>query len=212
MLTFAMIVIAFIILAIPLWFLAYAIFLIKENRKFHYPDVYKRAAIIFGIFLVISAIMYYLPGLYNAPLSTFKTGDEQGVFVNTSTGDTLELTLNKVYIRFKKEPEKNIIGQYYIDQFNPRIEYSMADLYAGDYLSRLLMHFEPVSKKNTDPRITFTYPNQVDNSKSIGKKKNNNRSINPGSHSESFQFDLQGDNLTLTSLSNIKDTGHFRKI
>lgn len=211
MLTFAMIIIAFIILAIPLWFLTYAIFLVRENRKFHYPDVYKRAAIIFGIFLVISAIMVYLPKLYNAPAGTFKTGDEQGVFVNTSTGDTLELTLNTVYIRFKKDPEKNIKGQYYIDQFNPRIDYSMADLYAGDYLSRLLMHFEPISKESVLPRITFTYPNPVDNSKSTGKKKNS-RNINPGSHSESFRFELEGANLTLTSLVNSRDTGHFRKI
>jgi hypothetical protein len=207
-----MLIIAFIILAIPLWFLTYAIFLIKENRKFHYPAVYKRAAFIFGIFLVISAILYYLPKLYNAPVATFKTGDEQGIFVNENTGDTLELTLNSVYIRFKKDPEKNIKGQYYIDQYTPRIEYSMAESYAGDYLSRLLMHFEPVSMENSQPRITFTYPNQIDKNQSSSNKKNKNRNINPGSHSESFRFELKGDNLTLTSLINSRDTGHFRKL
>jgi hypothetical protein len=206
-----MLIIAFIILAIPLWFLSYAIFLLRENRKYHYPAIYKRAAIVFAIFLLVSAVLVYLPALYNEPVEQLKPGYEQGIFVNTTSGDTLELALNNVYLRFKLNPERNTKGQYYIEQINPSINYSMAGLYAGDYLSRLLMHFEPISKESAVPRITFTYPNQVDNSKSSGKKKNT-RNVNPGSHSEIFRFELKGEDLTLTNLYNSRETGHFRKL
>lgn len=103
----------FFVIAIPFFCLAYAIFLIRENKATRYRAVYARAVVFICIFLLIIGGYFYAPALV-ARIERPPDLPVEGRYYNSYYGDTLTLANQQVTIRHRKQPVYDLTGTYII--------------------------------------------------------------------------------------------------
>jgi hypothetical protein len=111
MTTVVAILLMWAVIAIPFSCLAYAIFLVKENSVAKYASVYKRAAIFFGLFLLILFGYFYVPGLM-ARMDRAPEVAVEGRYLNPNVGDTMTIANGVVTVRNGKIAKNNTTGTY----------------------------------------------------------------------------------------------------
>lgn len=201
--TFLGIVILWIAISLPFLFLAHAIFLIRENRKLHYSSVYMRAAVSFGIFLLISFAYYILPSFFKPASVPMPNGKEAGLFVNRRTGDTFELKNNMLSILHGAEDGKPVVaGSYNIYRpqtlLSPNMSAAAFGFTQEPILIRLINHFN--TNAEPDPVLDWNYY-MVDNSKQNAANSRNKRAKNNTPNYKYgravYKIVMEGDNLKL---------------
>ncbi|HRE50075.1 MAG TPA: hypothetical protein PK339_01545 [Flavitalea sp.] len=113
-------ILAWIVIAIPVFFLAYAIFLIKENKIGKYAAVYGRAALMVVLFFVIIGSYVFVPYLMGKAAGPTEYAVE-GTYYSASSGDTLTLSNGKILIRGRIKAD-DITGNFSITGTNSGFE------------------------------------------------------------------------------------------
>lgn len=201
--TFLGIVVLWVAISLPFLFLAHAIFLVRENRKYHYGSVYVKAAISFGIFLLISFAYYILPSFFKPASVDMPNGKEAGLFVNRKTGDTFELKYNSMSIRHGAADGQPVAsGSYSI--YRPVS--GMSTLNAASFgftrepiLLKLINHFN--TNAEPDPVLDWYYQMKDDSKQNTTNSRNKKPKNNYQPYKSGravYKIVLDGTNLKLT--------------
>lgn len=159
------------IIALPFTFLAYAIFLVKENKTGKYRKIYMSAAIYFGLFLLIGFVYYKLPYMMAADVPN-NDHPLDGQYVSESR-DTLILDNGKYQHRYGN-PAKNREGNYYsYEKYKEANEASIPEFFAvltgnkrAIMLRTLTLQYHvvtPPAKKSTTTKGKPTYNTPTNN-------------------------------------------------
>lgn len=201
--TFLGIVLLWIAISLPFLFLAYSIFLVRENRKHKYGSVYVKAAISFGIFLLVCLTYYLLPGFFKPASADLPNGKEQGLFVNRRTKDTIELKFNVMSIRHGADDGQPIASGVY-SIYRPKtnglsVEAANLGLTREPMLLKLVNHFN--TSREPDPVLEWNYTvKDLSKQKITGNKNRRQKTNYPNYRHETVVFNMEfaGNNLKLT--------------
>lgn len=205
--TFLGIVLLWVAISLPFLFLAHAIFLVRENRKFHYSSVYVKAAISFGIFLLICFVYYILPGFFKPASIDMPNGKEAGLFVNRKTGDTFELKYNSMTIRHGAADGQPIAsGSYSV--YRPAT--GLTTLSAASFgftrepiLMKLINHFN--TNAEPDPVLDWYYQMKDDSKQNNTNNRNRKQKNNYQAYKNGraiYKIVIEGNNVKLTPSGN----------
>lgn len=205
-------ILVWILISLPFLFLAYTIFLLRENTKLQYGSVYKRAAIIFVLFAGVVAAYYYIPYMLRPASVPMPDGKEQGTFVNNS-GDTLILNSGTLTL-LHNDPVANGKGTYRIYRpaavQNPTTgSFTFSDAfrnynYQEPYSKKLLDHFSMEKAALQDPVIELSYT-RASASTILNQKKSRKGQTTPQisytNVTENYTIRFSGENMILKGVT-----------
>jgi len=188
------IIFVWLILAIPVFFLAYAIFLVRENKATKYAAIYGRALLMFVLFAAIVGGYIFIPYLMGGSSGSPEYAVE-GVYFEKASGDTINFRNGTMTIR-GKSPANNITGNFSVVQNNGGFQNQFeAGLWA--------LIKEPYYNNNRGRMLTISWVDSSAYKKAIAKTSNKKKPINyadmPKYRSATWQVETKTENELILS-------------
>ncbi len=183
-------VLAWLVVAIPVFFLAYSIFLFKENKTTKYAAIYGRATMMFILFAAIVGAYVFVPffiGKASAPAEYAV----EGVYYDRAAGDTISFRNGTITIN-GKSAHNNIIGNFSVTKmsggFERQFEAGMGALLKERTLSGTSGRMMTISWIDSS-----AYKKALANGNASSKRKPNNYSAMPQYRSSSWWIETKTD-------------------